>query len=168
MPKGKGIRHCGKCGKTGHYASTCMGNGRAQKIVERASKALLDRVEKKIDSERGPLFVNGEIAVNKSKYPHLYAALERGKTIIDAHKSKWKEVAQRQAAGEDVSAAIRKLLGIEPKNKMTEEQKQELKDYYEKNKDQILARRKEKREQRKALQAAIARQSEKLTRKRGG
>lgn len=190
MPKGKGPRHCAKCGQVGHYAKTCkiVVNNETQVLEDGAKvkvqyttslpeytgplkpvslgaplKSIADSINKAMESVP-EIVKNYTEAINKEKYPHLYAASERGAALKEKELQGWRRVAELRREGKSSSAdrLANKLLGVEPKVKMTEEQKQELKAHYEENKEEILKRRKEKREQEKLYNEAVERQSKKV------
>jgi hypothetical protein len=112
--------------------------------------------------------VNGEVAVDAKRYPHLHAALIRGKVLVDANKADWQRATELRAQGQDGAAdrVIRKILGVvEP---MSEEAKAKLRAYNEEHKEEIKQRREERRATRQRTLEILAEQSKKLTRKRGG
>lgn len=163
MPKGKGVRHCGTCGQPGHYASTC-------RISVPPGEVLVG-----IDTGKSPptttlMLVDaaGNILVNEKRYPNLFKALARGKVLMDEQRNQWNKVLELRKTGQEGAAdrLINKILGIS--KPMSEEAKAKLKEYYEKNKEEIQQRQKEKRELRRRTKEIIQNNSQKLTRKRGG
>lgn len=182
MGKGQGIRHCGNCGKSGHYAKTCrdvnshstIGTPMARAVGVSGS-ASVSKTEgggsippRPATINDGPLIVKGEVVVDAERYPHLHAALTRGKALMDGQDADWKRVTELRKQGQDGAAdrLIRKMLGVaEP---MSEEAKAKLREYYEKNKEAIQERQKAKREVRRRTLEILDQRSEKLTRKRGG
>jgi len=111
----------------------------------------------KLETAMPVLGVGGSIAVDPKRCPTLHRSLLRG---MELSREGWGKVATLRAEKQDDAAdrLARKLLGcIEP---MTEEAKEKLRAYAEAHKDEIVARRKEKRERRKKLLAmtrAVAR-----------
>ncbi len=154
------VRHCGKCGKAGHYSSTC----KAEKIVMIAA----ERGMMPVTITAGRLIVNGEIEVDQKRYPALYRALQRGKALVDGQKALWQKALDLRKQGQDAAAdrVINKILGIS--KPMSEEAKAKLREYNEKNREAIKERQRQKREVRKRTLELVKGGAEKLTRKRGG
>lgn len=195
MPKGKGPRHCAKCGEVGHYAKTCKretgkqiegetlpkyigplkpsgvvsdnGNTPDSKSVDEGSTpsrpaTLADKINKALESVPS-IVKNYTEAINKSKYPHLYAATERGMKLKEEELEGWKQVAELRRDGKDKRAdnLAAKLLGVESEP-MSEEAKEKLRIYNEEHKEEIAQRRKEKKEQEAQFKEAFERQSKKV------
>ncbi len=79
--------------------------------------------------------------------------------------SPWAEVVELKAAGKFRAAAHAANIAMGVHVEMTEEEKQERKDYYEENKESILARAKVKREASKRLKEGLQNKSKTIKRK---
>jgi hypothetical protein len=82
--------------------------------------------------------------IDPVKCPRLYAAVQRSQA---RENEGWAKVAELKREGRDGAAArlVRKLLGVKPKNPMTDEQKEERRRYNEEHKEEIAERRKQER-----------------------
>lgn len=94
--------------------------------------------------DNGPLFNrNGSVAVDATKYPSLYRALERSRVAHqEMGRAGWARVVELRRAGQDDAASrlVRKLLGVQGEP-MSDETKEKLRIYNEEHKDEIRERR---------------------------
>lgn len=171
------MRHCGNCGKTGHYRSTCKGADRpilGLEGLDTANKIKIDYTSPQgqhieivdVSNLNLPDYQGTLKHFDPIKYPNLSAATERGNALLQQDKDNWQKVIDLKAEGKDGSAdrLIRKIFGIQ--EPMSEEAKEKLRLWNLEHKEEIAERAKQKREFERRTKELLEQSSRKLDKKR--
>lgn len=99
----------------------------------------------------------GNVLVDAGRFPALHHALKRGAERHREARAKWARVLELRAAGrgDEADGLVRRLLGVgEKKEPMTPEKREYLRRYAQEHKDEIRAKRWQKRRMRRVLSVA--------------